>query len=58
MAKQIINSKNAPAPIGPYSQAVLVDNTLYISGQIAIIPESGALAVENIVNCQVSQGCL
>lgn len=50
MAKQIINSKNAPAPIGPYSQAVLVDNTLYISGQIAIIPESGALAVENIVN--------
>lgn len=36
--KKIINSINAPAPIGPYSQAVLANGTLYISGQIAIDP--------------------
>ncbi|MBX7052353.1 MAG: RidA family protein [Flavobacteriales bacterium] len=36
--KKIIHSTNAPAPIGPYSQAVLANGTLYISGQIAIDP--------------------
>ncbi len=36
MEKQIINTKNAPAPIGPYNQAVLVNGTLYISGQICM----------------------
>jgi 2-iminobutanoate/2-iminopropanoate deaminase len=36
--KKIIVSKNAPAPIGPYSQAVMVNGMLYISGQIAINP--------------------
>jgi len=41
MEKQIINTPNAPAPIGPYSQAVLAGNTLYISGQIAIDPATG-----------------
>ena len=41
--KQIINTPNAPAPIGPYSQAVLADNTLYISGQIPMDPVSGEL---------------
>lgn len=46
--KKIINTTNAPAPIGPYNQAVLVDNTLYVSGQIAINPESGAIIDENI----------
>jgi len=43
MAKQIINTSNAPAPIGPYNQAILVDNTLYISGQVCIDAETGAL---------------
>lgn len=43
MEKKIINTKNAPAPIGPYNQAIFVKDTLYISGQIAIIPETGAL---------------
>ncbi|MGK0139892.1 MAG: 2-iminobutanoate/2-iminopropanoate deaminase, partial [Algoriphagus sp.] len=38
---QIINSQNAPAPIGPYSQATLAGNTLYISGQIPIDPSTG-----------------
>tara|TARA_R110000868_G_scaffold45201_5_gene150241 strand:- start:2142 stop:2522 length:381 start_codon:yes stop_codon:yes gene_type:complete len=41
--KQIINTPNAPAPIGPYNQAVLAGNTLYISGQIPIDPKSGNL---------------
>lgn len=46
--KQIINTKNAPAPIGPYSQAVLSGNTLYTSGQIAINPKSGKLILDSI----------
>lgn len=41
--KQIIESKGAPKPIGPYSQAVLQGNTLYVSGQIAIDPATGNL---------------
>ena len=43
MKKIIINTKNAPAAIGPYSQAVLVDKTLYCSGQIAINPKSNLI---------------
>ncbi len=46
--KKIIETKNAPAPIGPYSQAVLINNTLYTSGQIAIDPKSGNLITHNI----------
>lgn len=46
--KKIIFTKNAPAPIGPYNQAVLVNNTLYTSGQIAINPSNGELVLENI----------
>jgi len=41
--KKIINSPNAPAPIGPYNQAVLSGNTLYISGQIPINVATGEL---------------
>jgi 2-iminobutanoate/2-iminopropanoate deaminase len=41
--KKIINTDNAPAPIGPYSQAVLSGNTLYISGQIPMDPKTGTL---------------
>ena len=41
--KKIINTENAPAPIGPYNQAVLSGNTLYISGQIPIDPKTGEL---------------
>lgn len=43
MQKTIINSNMAPAPIGPYSQAVKAGNTLYVSGQIALNPQSGEL---------------
>jgi 2-iminobutanoate/2-iminopropanoate deaminase len=46
--KKIINTKNAPAPIGPYSQAVMVDNTLYTSGQIAINPVTNELEIDEI----------
>ena len=41
MSKRVIYTENAPEPIGPYSQAILVDNTLYVSGQIAIDPFIG-----------------
>lgn len=44
MEKKIINTSNAPAPIGPYNQAVLAGDTLYISGQVCIDPATGELA--------------
>ena len=43
--KKIIFTKKAPAPIGPYNQAVLVGNTLYTSGQIAINPATNELNI-------------
>ena len=46
--KTIIETPNAPAPIGPYSQAVLSENTLYTSGQIAINPNNGELVMDSI----------
>jgi len=46
--KKVINTKNAPTAIGPYSQAILSGNTLYCSGQIAINPDTGNLVIENI----------
>ncbi len=48
MRKQIIESKAAPAPIGPYSQAVKAGNTLYISGQIPYDEVVGEMINENI----------
>ena len=46
--KKIINTPNAPAPIGPYNQAVLMGNALYISGQIPIDPATGMLVEGDI----------
>ena len=46
--KKIIKSINAPEPVGPYSQAVLIDGTLFISGQVAIDIETKVLFTENI----------
>lgn len=46
--KKIIITKNAPNPIGPYSQAVLKGNMLFVSGQIAINPANGDLMVGDI----------
>lgn len=48
MSKEIIITKDAPAPIGPYSQAVLKNDTLYVSGQIPIDPATGNLVTGNI----------
>lgn len=46
--KRIINTPNAPAPIGPYNQAVLFGSTVYISGQIPITPSTGKLVEGDI----------
>jgi 2-iminobutanoate/2-iminopropanoate deaminase len=48
--KTIINTNNAPSPIGPYSQAVQFGNMLFVSGQIAINPATGELDLSNIEN--------
>jgi len=46
--KTIITTPDAPAPIGPYNQAVLIGNTLYTSGQIAINPQTNNLVLEDL----------
>ena len=46
--KKIIQTDHAPAPVGPYNQAILHHNTLYVSGQIALDPSSGALILTDI----------
>lgn len=46
--KKIITTSKAPAPIGPYNQAILSGNTLYTSGQIALHPKTGELALDSI----------
>lgn len=48
MEKKVIFTNKAPEPIGPYSQAILVDGTLYCSGQIAINAASGEMVLDNI----------
>lgn len=48
MSKQIINTSNAPAPIGPYNQSVKTGNLLFISGQIALVPATGELLMSNV----------
>ena len=48
--KNIIHTPNAPAPIGPYNQAVLKNGTLFTSGQIAIDPASGELKIGDITS--------
>ena len=52
--KKIITTVHAPAPIGPYNQAVLTGNTLYISGQIPIDPKTGDL-VEGDIKAETKQ---
>lgn len=46
--KKIVETNNAPAPIGPYSQATMANNTLYVSGQIAIDPVTGDLKTASL----------
>ncbi len=54
MPKQIIQSDNAPQAIGTYSQAVKVDRTVYLSGQIPLVPETMAL-IEGDIGAQITQ---
>ena len=49
MEKRIIHTSNAPMPIGPYSQAVQVNDILFISGQIAINPATGNIETSDII---------
>ena len=49
MSKEIINTNNAPAPIGPYNQAVKAGNFLFLSGQVALVPRTGELANKDII---------
>jgi 2-iminobutanoate/2-iminopropanoate deaminase len=53
--KRIINTNKAPAAVGAYSQAVEVNNTLYISGQIPIDPETGKFVSDTDVKEQTKQ---
>ncbi len=46
--KQLVNTPNAPLPIGPYNQAVTYNGLLFVSGQIAIDPATGELVLDNI----------
>lgn len=46
--KKIINSSNAPAPVGPYNHATAHNGTLYVSGQIALNPATSELILDNI----------
>ena len=46
--KQKIYSKNAPTPIGPYSQAIIANNMIYLSGQIAINPKTNLIITDSI----------
>lgn len=52
--KTVINTKNAPAPIGPYSQAVIVNGMLYVSGQVAINPATGDV-IKGSINDETKQ---
>lgn len=46
--KQIIQTNNAPQAIGPYSQAVLANDTLYVSGQIPVLPATGVVVSDSV----------
>jgi 2-iminobutanoate/2-iminopropanoate deaminase len=48
MSKTVIETNNAPAPIGPYSQAIKTNNLLFISGQVALVPVTGEMANADI----------
>ena len=53
--KTIIQTDKAPAPVGPYNQAIVVQNMLYISGQIAIDPATGELAIDGTIEEETHQ---
>jgi 2-iminobutanoate/2-iminopropanoate deaminase len=52
---EIIETKNAPAPIGPYSQAVRANGFIFVSGQIPVSPDTGGMVVEGDIEAQTHQ---
>jgi 2-iminobutanoate/2-iminopropanoate deaminase len=48
MPKQVINTDKAPSPIGPYSQAVRANGLVFLSGQVAFVPETGELELSSL----------
>jgi len=54
MSKEFVYSKNAPEPIGPYSQAIKLNNLIYSSGQIALNPQTGQI-VDGDIKAQTKQ---
>ena len=50
MSRSIVNTSKAPAPVGPYSQAVRCGNMLFVSGQVPIDPESGELVLNSFAD--------
>ncbi|MFT5833982.1 MAG: 2-iminobutanoate/2-iminopropanoate deaminase [Cognaticolwellia sp.] len=48
--KQIVNTENAPSPVGPYNQAIIANGMLFLSGQIAINPVTKELVLDDIKN--------
>ena len=55
MKKKIINTKNAPAPIGPYNQAIKINNTLFISGQVAMDPNNNNELIKSSITDETHQ---
>jgi len=55
MKKTIINTKNAPAPIGPYNQAIKIDNMLFISGQVAMDPHNNNELIKSSITDETHQ---
>lgn len=54
MSRQIVLTSGAPAPIGPYSQAVIANGFVFLAGQVALVPETGSLA-EGGIEAQTHQ---
>jgi 2-iminobutanoate/2-iminopropanoate deaminase len=57
MKKQVVETANAPAPVGPYSQAIVAGDLIFVSGQAAVNPETGRL-VEGDISAQTNQTLL
>jgi len=55
MKKKIINTENAPAPIGPYNQAIKINNMLFVSGQVAIDPNNNNELVKSTIEDETHQ---
>jgi len=55
MSKTIINTPDAPTPVGPYNQSVLANGTLYISGQIAIDMSDGGKLITDTIEAETHQ---